>query len=314
MSMSIRFAMAKRYSLVVCALVGGAACDLIAEAGQTLTLANQTTVLGSVGNAQTPPRPAVDVRPGGTVVVQDATLLGGGVLVQQAGQQSFGAAGPGISAPDGNGTIRVQQGLVSGGPVIVRVAGEAFDDPAPGIQTLDATLEIGGGTLRGGALVSEVGPLADGLPAPALLTQGGTVRMLGGSLGAGSLPAEIAGDGPSMVALESQLEIVGGSYGDEVLSADGRARILGGTFESLHLVSSSPDGCSELRGGQMGELVVVGGRVIVAGTALELAPTRQIGVSILTGTLENGQAVNAEVVLDEGAAVQLVAAGSPGCP
>lgn len=304
----------KRYVLVACALIGGAGCDLIAEAGSTLTLGGRGSVFGSGGNAQTAPLPAVRVQPSGTVVVQDADLFGGGILAEQPGQQSFGMAGAGISSRVGNGTIRVQQGLVSGGPVVLQVAGGAFDDPAPGIDAIDSTLEITGGTIRGGALVSQVGPLTDGLPAPALLAQGGTVRMLGGSLAAGALPTELAGNGPSMIAMDSRLEVLGGTYGDEVLSADGRARILGGTFQSLHLVSSSPDGCSELRGGQMSELVAVGGRVIVAGTGLALVPTRQLGVSHLTGTLENGQTVDTEVVLDEGAAVQLVAAGSPGCP
>lgn len=312
--MPIRLERAKPYALIFCAVIGGAGCDLIAEAGKVLTLGGRGSVFGSGGNAQNAPLPAVRVEPGGTVVVQDADVFGGGVVVQQPGQPSSGAAGAGISSDAGNGTIRVQQGLVSGGPVVVQVAGDVADQPAPGIQATDSSIDIAGGTIRGGGVVSQVGPLADGLPAPAVLAQGGTLRMTGGTLTAGGLAPQSDGDDPSVIAMDAQVEVVGGSFSDELLAADGRARILGGTVESLQLVSSTPDGCRELRGGQVGEIVVVGGRLIVAGTGLALAPTAQPGVSKLTGTLEGGQAVNADVVLDEGAVVQLVPAGSPGCP
>ena len=314
MSIPIRSVVARRGALIACALVGAVGCDLIAEAGRVLVLGNRGTVFGSGGNAQNAPLPAVRVQPGGGVVVQDADVFGGGIVVQQAGQQSFGTAGAGISAVDGNGMVRVQQGLVAGGPVLVQVQEDAFDEAAPGIQATDSAIEISGGTVRGGGIVSQVGPLTEGLPAPAVLAQGGTLRMTGGTLMAGGVAPESAGDDPSVIALESQLEVLGGSFGDEVLSADGRARILAGTFESLQLVSSTPEGCSELRGGQVSELAVVGGRLIVAGTGLGLAPTSDPTVSRLTGTLESGQAVNAEVVVDEGGVVQLVAPGSPGCP
>jgi hypothetical protein len=168
--------------------------------------------------------------------------------------------------------------------------------------------------VRGGSLVSQVGPIAGGIPGPAIFSDGGMVRVTGGTLTSGSLDPAAEGDDPAVVALDSQLEITGGTFGDEVLTSDGRARIRGGTFEFLELVSSTLEGCSELRGGQVKGLGVIGGRLIVAGTGLALMPTAQPGVSRLTGTLEGGQPVNAEVVLDEGGQVQLVAPGSPGCP
>jgi hypothetical protein len=306
---------AKRFALLACAVIGGAGCDLIVETGQTLVLADRGAAFGTGGNAQTAPLPAVRVQPGATLVVQDADVLGGGIVVQQTDQPSFGSAGAGIASTAGNGTVRVLQGLVSGGSVLVQAPKDPLDEPAPGIVAVGSSVEIAGGTIRGGSIVSQVGPTPGKRPAPAMVVIGGTVRVTGGTFVPGMLdsPNPLAAR-LSLLAIGSQLEIRGGVFNDAFGAIDGRTRVFGGIFESLAFMSSTPSGCSELRGGLLSALGVDRGRVIVAGTGLSLTPMQPSGTSLLTGTLENGQSVSARVVQRNGAVVQLVSPGSPGCP
>jgi hypothetical protein len=271
--------------LALVAVLAGSACDLIARPGETLTLADGGPVFGTGGNSQRAPLPAVRVRDGATVVVQNAMLFGGGTLVEVATQAAFGTAGPGISS-DG-GTVRVQQGEVRGGPILAQVASDVLDDPAPGIdassstEAFDSTLRITAGTFSAGA----VSPAAPGSTLAGL----------------------------SLLATASDVEIRGGSFPDPSAFADSRVRILGGSMFLLTFLSSDPAGCAEVRGGQFSGLGISGGRVIVAGSGFALTSLGS-GAQALTGTLEDGTRVNAAVVQDGGGQLVLVAPGAAGCP
>lgn len=320
--MSIGSAIAKRCVVLACAVIGGAGCDLVARTGETLVLANRGSVFGSGGDAQTAPLPAVNVQPGGNVVVQDADLFGGGILVQQVGQQAFDFAGAGIRSV--SGTVRVQQGLVSGGPVVIQVQDLAFDSAEAGIRAVGSSVEVVGGMVQGGAVVSQIG-LVSMDAAPAVITQGGTLRVSGGTLNPGALvPALPNSDiNFSILTFGTQVEVLGGSFGGGLGLLDGRARVLGGTFPFVFVDTAIGGGCVELRGGQINEFTgrfpgitaINGGRLIVAGTGLSLTPiVSDVGQSQLTGTLESGQPVNVVVFQDDTSSVELVPPGGAGCP
>jgi hypothetical protein len=319
---------------MLCALLGGAGCDLVAKAGETLELANGGTTFGTGGNAQTRPGRAVTVEDGGTVVVKDATVLGGGILVQQVDQQRFTRAGAGIFSA-GGGTIRVEQGVVAGGGVALQVAlpEATFDEPAPGIEATDSSIEVMGGTVRGGALVSEVGPfprppvnMAPRVPGPAIVSMRGTLNLRGGSFMPGAMdPVDPLIPPVAVITVGSQLNILGGSFRGAISTQNSQTRIRAGTFDVLLVIG----GCAEIRGGQINELDVLGnragiallgGRVVVAGSGLTLTPITPsdpaLGLSRLTGTLENGQPVNVRVTNSPlfGGVVQLVAPRAAGCP
>lgn len=304
----------KPYVLIACAVVAGAACDLTARTGQTLVLGNRGSVFGSGGNAQSAPLPAVTVQSGATVLVQDADVFGGGIVVSQAGQQLFGEAGPGIVSDD-NGTIRVQQGLVAGGPIVLQLPVDVFDDPAAGIDTVNSTVEITGGTVRGGGIVSQTGTTPDALPGIGVSVLNGTLRVTGGTIMAGPLipPPAAEGVALSVFAVNTQSEILGGTFTDSVGVLDGRARIRGGSFNILVFQNTSAASCSEIRGGTFRIVAVQMGRVIVAGTGLTLVPLTP-EISMLSGTLESGQAINTLVLQDSGGVFQLVSSGATGCP
>lgn len=339
--MSSHSYLAKPYALVLCAILGGAGCDLVVKMGETLELANAGTVLGTGGNAQTRPGRAVTVEAGARVVVKDASVFGGGLLVEQVGQQRFVRAGAGIFSAGGGGTIRVEQGLVSGGGVILRVSlpEATFDEPAPGIEATDSRIEVTGGTVRGGALVSQAGPFprppvntAPRVPAPAIVNMGGTLTVTGGSFLPGVMdPAELLLPPISVIATGAQAEIFGGTFSGAFVANNGRTRIRGGTLDVLAVGG----GCAEVRGGQLNQIQFLGSRagialfggarLIVAGTGLALTPVDPAvdpaapaaGLSQLTGTLENGQPINIRVsqpAVFGGGVIQLVAPRAAGCP
>lgn len=312
----------KRCAVVLFAVLGGAACDLVAGPGQTLTLGDGGNVFGTGGNAQRGPLPAVTVQPTGTVVVRNSSLFGGGVLVQQPNQRAFLFAGAGIDVTDG--TVRVEQGVVAGGPVVLQVPASGFDLPEAGIIASGASfVDILGGTVRGGSFISQVG-MVNGEAAPGMDILGGGLRVSGGTISPGVVDPP-TGDSDfdfSVTTSDTDVHILGGNFTGGVAFGDGRARISGGTFRFLFVLNEDGQACAELRGGQINEFDEVPGiivsnraRLIVAGTGLMLRSIEPaIGLSQLTGTLQNGQPINASVVTDTGGFVQLVGPGGPGCP
>ncbi len=320
--MSIGSAVAKRCALLVCAVIGGIGCDLVVRTGETVVLGNRGSVFGTGGNSQAAPRAAVTAQAGSTVVVQDADVFGGGIVVEQVGQPAFQFAGAGIQAT--GGTVRVQQGLVAGGPVVIRVQDDAFDSAQAGISATASTVEITGGTVRGGAVVSQAGQvLMDA--APGIFVQGGSLRVTGGTVNPGAVlpPFPDSDINFSILGFGAQVEVLGGTFGGGLGMFDGRARVRGGVFPFVFQDTATGGGCTEVRGGQINEFVgrfpglaaLNGGRLIVAGTGLTLTPIdSEIGQNRLTGTLENGQGVNVVVFQDDVSTVQLVAPGAAGCP
>jgi Tol biopolymer transport system component len=301
--------------LATVALITSTACDLVAEAGQMLVLGNRGTAFGSGGNSQRAPLPTVRVRPGGALIVEDADLFGGGIVVERADQPRYGSAGAGISLT--RGFVRVQEGLVRGGPILVMVPADAFDNPAPAIDASSATIEISGGSIIGGGIASTVADrFAPALTAPALEAFDSRIRVTGGTFVAGTPsprdPAAGAAGGPSFVAVDSDVVIRAGEFGEGIGIADGSARIFGGRGSSLSFLNSLPQSCSEIHGGQFQTLLIGAGRVLVFGSRLALAPGAN--PSVLTGTLEDGTPANLAVLQLDAGRVQLVPPGAPGCP
>jgi hypothetical protein len=305
-----------------CALLGlilaGSGCDLISMPGQTLTLGNRGSVFGSGGNADQAPLPAVRVQPTGTVVVQDADLFGGGIVVSRTDQTQYGIAGQGIISD--SGSVRVQAGLVQGGPIVLQTPVDVFDDPAPAIDATASSIDISGGRVVGGSIVSTVGQgLEASIPASGLEATSSNVRITGGTFAAGVLnPAPetdpLLGLNPSVLAVSSNLEIRGGDFTGGIALADSTARIFGGRASAVTFLSLGTSACSEIRGGQFSVFGISGGRIIVAGTDLALRNNLAAGALQITGTLESGEPINTFVVQIDGGQVQLVPPGAPGCP
>jgi hypothetical protein len=278
--MHMRAGWVKRWCVAGLAGLGVTGCDLVAVDGQTLVLGNRGTVYGSGGNAQQAPLPAVRVLPGGAVIVEDADLLGGGIVVESADPPVYGLAGAGIAAEGlldrarPAPQVRVLNGRVQGGPVVLGALVNLFDAPSPAIDASAADIEIAGGLIRGGAIVSLVpgDAFPAGSSAPAVFALESTLRITGGTFESGAvIPLDPAGDpgpNPTFVAIDSDVEIRAGEFNDGILINGGSARIFGGRGRLLGLASATPDGCSELHGGSFDLLVVLDGRVLAFGTGL----------------------------------------------
>jgi hypothetical protein len=158
----------------------------------------------------------------------------------------------------------------------------------------------------------------DPLPEAAVVMFGGTLTVTGGTLVSGTVmppdPASTA-DGPSVLTFDTDINVTGGDFSEGIATVDSTARIRGGTLGILVFLNTLATGCSEIRGGQLDALAVLGGRVIVAGTGLSLTPVAGTpGASLLSGTLENGQPVSAAVLAQQGGMIQFVPPNGAGCP
>src|SRR5262245_24086177 len=100
------------------ALTLGARCDLLVDASQTVRLTGREQVVGF----ETPN--AVQVRGGGTLIVEDAELLGRDVGVRAIPEGPFPAPGAAIEAA--GGTVRILAGRIQGGNVDVQVDPNTF--------------------------------------------------------------------------------------------------------------------------------------------------------------------------------------------
>src|SRR5262245_32951306 len=116
--------LAKRCILIGIVLASGPACERTVLSGQTLKLSDQELVIASGGNAQQAPVPAVLVQPEAALVVVDAQLTGGGIVVERVDQQRYGKSGAGISVD--SGAARVTAGRVQGGNILVNVPVDDF--------------------------------------------------------------------------------------------------------------------------------------------------------------------------------------------
>jgi hypothetical protein len=301
-----------------------AGCDLVAMDGQTLVASGRGSVYGSGGNALQPPVSAVRVMPGGTLIVQDADMYGGGILVESVDQPLYGVAASGIladaSLDPGRPAprVRVVNGLVQGGSVVLQVPVNSYDAPGAALDVFGADLEISGGLMRGGGLVSTVpgDTLLPDLAGAALFAQDSAIRVTGGTFELGTVspldPTAGVATSPTFIALDSDVEIRAGEFNEGILLEDGSARIFGGRARMLVLTSPTQQGCSELRGGSFALLGVVDTEVRVFGT--ELALSANGATSRLLGRLEDGSPLRMDVLQIGSGRVTLVSPGSPGCP
>lgn len=303
--------------LILTASLTGLGCDLEAGAGQTVMAGDGGSVFGSGGNAQRAPLPAVRLRPGGTLVVEDAKLSGGGIVVERIDQPRYGVAGPAVLSA--GGTVRFRKGMLSGGPILLQVPrmGADIDAPAPAIDARFSQIEISGGSIAGGGVFSSLpGSVVDGPPGSALRATRSVIRVTDGVFSLGALNPQNPAPTPSdavFKAMRSNTEIRGGEFRQDLEFTDGITRIFGGRGGRLTFSNAFDESCSELHGGRFESVSISGGRLIVFGTQLSLSPLLP-PTSSLTGTLEDGTVAPATVSTNANARVELVPPGSPGCP
>lgn len=264
----------------------GVGCDLVTNGGM-IVVGDGGSVAGSLGNSQRRSRFAIDAQNRGSVTVLDATVIGGGFLVDvpeptgQASQAIFG-----ISA-----SIRVVKGLVSGGSVIYTTGLKPSARPAPAISGISTVIDVSGGTLIGGgdatpAPLEAIGPPFGG---PGVGTARQAVELANGTLnvsGGVFLPGDRGPNPSDLVAaavqlFNSHMNVSGGQFLGAVALNGSRAVISGGdfgllsfpTFSSRELLFGSTNNCSEIRGGRF-DRVVVGGlqNVLVFGTGFNFPP------------------------------------------
>jgi hypothetical protein len=307
-----------RWILLAVLSLASSACDLVAVSGQTFRFGNRGTITGTAGNAQRAPLPAVRVQPGGGVVVEDADVLGGGILIQNIRQPSFGpVAAAGISA--NGGMVRVEKGLVRGGDLVLNVPLITIGLPGAAIDAHSSVVEITGGTIAGGAIVSPLGPSPSQFTGRALEAINSKVTITGGTFLVGTVSPEPPFPMQQFASVSlvlGEAEIRGGSFGDEVSFFGGRARIFGGTAIQLRFgtPANAPQGCFEIHGGSYRSLLYGSEQVLVFGTGLALSSPPIGNRRLLTGTLEDGSPIHAFVNSDIGFEPLLLAPGSPGCP
>lgn len=327
-------------SLCLISLLAAAACDLEAGPGQEIVLGNRGLALG----VATPN--AVAVRPGGSLVVEDADVLGRGIAVG-SGAPPLPLLEPGAAIVSNGGRVRVIQGQVSGGNVLLQVAPQSrlLGLLAPAlVATGGSTVVIEGGTLLSSGVFFASGGFGGNasFDFPSTVSvRNSSLRVSGGSIGSGErqdLPPPPLIFAPSFArsldAERSLVEITGGSFGPGRVQLRGsNSRIRGGQIADLVLspapvdVLGSPpipvSGCTELRGGSVSGVTIIGAgeRLIVFGSGFNL-PLGSVAVPgpatvstvALSGTLEAGNAFAFLVGVASGASVSLAAPGSPGCP
>jgi hypothetical protein len=240
------------------------ACDIVVEGGQTTVLGNR----GSVFAEKTPN--AVTVRPGGTLVVEDADVFGRGQVLELRAQQ---AAQPGAGIVSDGGIVRVLAGTLSGGNVVfvesdpnapaLPPGPPTFfgDTLAPALIASRSTVEIDGGTFVSSGTFGSLGRRFPRVSATVSISDG-QLQIRGGTFRPG--PRD---DGFRIVTSplrveRSSVEISGGSFdAGPVQLAFSQSRIRGGHFTGGLSISGAlrdlpppfpatpPAGCTEISGG-----------------------------------------------------------------
>jgi hypothetical protein len=301
--------------------LSAAACDLEVKEGDTVVLSNDGFVLGSFpAPGEFSARPAAQVHPGGTLIVEDASLLGGNTRVGSPETLRF--ASPAIVAQ--GGTLRIQNGLIRGGEVAFTRQLNTFVGGAPAVDATDTRIEMTGGTLSGG-------PAGEFLPAESsggsatggvgLVASASDVQIRGGVLRPGPGTSEaVATFGPPLAAflLDSTFDVSGGDFRAGTLRLLGsRGRITGGRFARVDAVGGT-DACLEIRGGSVAELRADGSSVFLFGSSFSMPEGPVTGSSPgdpvrVAGTLEDGSPLDVELVLLGESAVILARSGTRGC-
>ena len=169
-----------RLLIVILCGAGLAACDVVVEPGRDVRLVNGARIRGAPGTAERPGGPAVTVRPGATLRVEDATVVGGSdrvskpPLILTEGTElpdldlelelstvflvSQVTAGEGISSTEAR--VLLSGGLVQGGDAESSLKGPGSRARAgSGVDLLGGQLLVAGGRVRGGRTI-DASPLA----------------------------------------------------------------------------------------------------------------------------------------------------------
>lgn len=256
-----------------------AACDLVVNPGETITVGDG----GSVFATET--LNAVRVRPGGTLVVEDANLFGLGRTAMELPEmgQPFPELGTAVMAD--HATVRVLGGSVTGGnilfqlPPLAQFSGSAPSKAGSAIVAEGSVIEIQGGRLQASGVFGFMN-MTDIVRygfAPAVAATQSVVRIRGGVLTGGDRPPipQNPGGYGALEAIDSDVEITGGEFQGSVRLLSSQSRITGGSFpffgpvlggirprfgQALTVATAEglPPGCTEIHGGSFATVNVFG--------------------------------------------------------
>ena len=312
------------------------ACDIQVMSGETTTLGGG----GIVGGSTIQNEDGVDfgftaarVFSGGTLIVDNATLLGGQAVLDSAAGN--GQSGPGVLS---SGTVILREGTLRGGAGILTGEVAVGQTPptaiGPGLFANLGRVEILGGKVIGGAAQPRPGFSTRSAQASSAIVTSSTDLFIAGGIMKNGKPVNPVGvpanRQPVVDTLGGTAEIVGGDFRGTVSFLDTDVSISGGLFPLTVLIQSDNRSgvCAEIRGGRFGSTTGSGGNLFVAGSDTTLVlvvqsvdfPLGNIteltggsGFS-LTGVFENGQPFTrlGVSVLDSNTVI-LAPAGSDGC-
>ncbi len=316
--------------------------DLIVAENQTTTLANRSAV-----SAQATPN-AVMVRPGGTLIVADADLVGLGRVIEQGDR--LRPAGAAIVSSQG--TVQIQAGKISAGDLMVVPQDPNTPPPpmfpreilvgtvlAPALEASDSVVRIDGGTLVSSRLLGSTEGIST-TAAPAVSMLGGELWMRGGVVRPGVDAQRALDGGIALEANRSRVMIEAGSLEGGVFLSGSQTRISGGSLQALALgretlfdepVPVGLPGCTEIHGGTIGllsfysnsETVFLFGsdfnlplaRVELTQSPAAIAFAAVVGTQLsvrVSGVLEDGTPIDLQLLGPLGNLL-LAAPGDPGC-
>ncbi len=330
--------MSYRRLVLLLAPLAFAACDVVVNDGETVVAGNGGSISGFERDH------AVTVLPGGTLIVQDATLSGEGRLVDAVPPGVFPTPGSGILS-DG-GVVRVEGGEVRGGNVVVALGRDpnalAALPRAAFASTLGSALratrsrvEISGGSLVPSGVVGTLDPYGEqetvAVSDSDLRIRGGT--FFGASRARAGQPGAPPFEFPVFVrAVSSRVEISGGRFEGlgRVRLISSLSRISGGELPITVILGDQlgtfnlPGGCTEIHGGRFTFVGVFGAgeRLFVFAdrfvnltpgpVPIPAAPGPRTTLQI-TAVPPRGPTFNVSLDAEAGTQVVLARTGDPGC-
>jgi hypothetical protein len=285
-------------SVLLSSVFGASACDLVVRNGETIVASGGPVRAALTANAAA-------VQPGGTLVVQDGTLIG---RERTFVQGSAEPAPPGAAIVTEGGIVRISPGaVIQPGKVTVTPRDPASTAPvapdvpyrlAPALLGTMSTIEINAGSFSSSEQVGVVpGTLVD---SPSVVVSDSSLTIRGGDFLLGATGPRQAGRfpvTPSVLAARSQVTISGGSFASGTVQIfSSQTVITGGSFgRGVSLGLRPPPlgftpipvggpfnpplapflpapGCTEIRGGSFAFVGVVeaGERVFIYGTNFNL--------------------------------------------
>ena len=302
-----------------------AACELVVAGGQSVTVGDDAAFIGTSGNRMTPARPAGSVQPTGQLIVDAAQFTGGGFLAMPSTGPSpiaNGAGAPGILAAGADLQLRNGARLVGGGAQAPTGNVPTYSG-GPGLAAIEATVTMrAGARATGGRIQLQEGAtpaLAVSIvPGPGMVLSRSILAMTGGRIRAAEFPTGLVDPIPvnvnDLLANGSTVAITGGNLRG-IFTSGSLVRISGGLVGRVLQVPSSTfpplalnpalaaflplSGCTEIRGGQVNEIVVNGDRVLLVGSGFN-RPLGDVPLNgrtpvVVTGTLANGDPLSVSI-------------------